>query len=106
AQAGEAIRSTAPLSKPITGVRWSRAPGAEFIAATCGDHQVHLWNARNTSNLRTLATPDDYLFGLSLASTRSRLATGGAQGTLYLWDSGTGQLVRKFPAGTPLEKND
>jgi WD40 repeat protein len=94
---GEVVRSTNPLSKPITGVRWSRIPGDNFVAASSGDHRVHLWNPRNGAELRAFGQGDDYLFSLSVASTRPFVAVGGSGGTLYLWDSSKSKLLRTMP---------
>lgn len=93
-QTGESVRSSPPLTRPITSIRWSRGSSNPRIAGACGDRKVRLWNPSNLGTDLTLAGADAYLDAVALSADRSRVAAGGDDGVLFLWDGQSGRLIR------------
>jgi WD40 repeat protein len=97
AQTGEPGRSSQPLGTPITALRWSHlGSGRELIAGSCGDRTVRLWNPANLRVDHSLSAAGGFLDAVALSADRTRTASGGTEGVLYLWDSDSEALIRKF----------
>jgi WD40 repeat protein len=99
AESGEPVRTTTAVGKQISAVRWSRNTGTQVVAGACGDSDVRLWNPANGRVTRTLQGPDDFVYGVALSADRSRVAAGGSDGILYLWNGDKGDVIRTFPPG-------
>jgi WD40 repeat protein len=95
-ETGEQVRSFPEVGKQVTSVRW--IPGKSEIVAASGDAQVRVWNTegRRRSGSRTLSGPSDYVYAVAASADGARIAAGGAEGVLYLWDGRTGKPLRKI----------
>ncbi len=77
-------------------------PGKTMQVATWSGARVRLWNPETGSLLRTI---DLHLGGgraierLAISPDQRMLATGSDDGTVRIWESGTGTLVREIPGG-------
>lgn len=67
------------------------------ISYTRGSPAV-IWSARSGRALLEFRQPSDRIRFLELSPCGRRLATGGYRG-IFLWDTGTGILVRELPIG-------
>jgi len=77
------------------GLRW--LPGKALVVGASGDATARAWNPDNGSVLRTFSGASDYLFAVAASADGGRVAAGGADGVLLLWN-GEGKLLRKIPA--------
>jgi WD40 repeat protein len=67
-----------------------------FIASG-SQYNVALWDAQSGLLLRTFATDtNDTIYGVAFAPDGSLLAAGGTARTLYLFDTATGDELRRF----------
>jgi WD40 repeat protein len=101
---GEQLKTLPAAGKQVTAVRW--IPGKPSIAGASGDKQVRLWNPETGQNgqvSRTFSGPSDYVFGVAVSNDGSRIAAGGADGVLFVWNAQNGQVLRKLEPGP--EKN-
>ena len=70
-----------------------------MVAGASGDETVRFWNPPTTADVvRTFAGPSDYVFGVAASADGSRVAAGGADGVLFLWNGENGQVIRKIEA--------
>jgi WD40 repeat protein len=94
---GEQLKTLSPAGKQVTGLRW--VPDKPSIAGASGDHLVRIWNPEKDQRAQitqTLTGPSDYVFGVAVARDGGRIAAGGADGVLFIWDGQDGRVVRKF----------
>jgi WD40 repeat protein len=100
-EAGEQLKTLPPAGKQVTAVRW--VPGKPSVVGAAGDKLVRLWNPDSGQNgqiSRSFSGPGDYVFGVAVSSDGNRIAAGGADGVLFVWNGQNGQVVRKLE---PLE---
>src|SRR6266567_1681714 len=73
--------------------------GRVLIAATVGA-DVQLWDPDAHQDPVQLGQPTDQIWSLAttMVDGRARIAGGGNEGRIYLWDPATGELIRWFPA--------
>ena len=95
-ESGDQIRTFVAAGKQVTAVRWGRGTGSGVIAGAAGDKLVRFWNPNDGAVTRTFNGPDDYVFTVALSKDRARVAAGGADGALFVWNGETGQLLRKI----------
>jgi WD40 repeat protein len=110
-EAGEQLLTLPPAGKQITAVRW--LPEKNEVAGASGDNLVRFWNVDtgagaatkgqrrrrgggNGGVLRTFSGPSDYVFGVAVSKDGSRVAAGGADSVLFLWNGQDGQVLRKI----------
>jgi WD40 repeat protein len=94
--AGEQKKTLSSAGKQVTAVRW--LPGKPSVAGASGDKQVRLWDVDrgDSGNVsRTFSGPGDYVFALAVSGDGTRIAAGGADGVLFVWDARNGQVLRK-----------
>jgi WD40 repeat protein len=99
---GEQLKTLSPVGKQVTSVRW--VPGKPVIAGASGDRSVRLWNPDSGQNgqvTRTFNGPNDYVFGVAVSNDGNRLAAGGADGVLFVWNAQNGQVLRKLEPPAP-----
>lgn len=97
-ESGEAVRSLNGAGKAVTAVRW--VSGRPLVLGASGDGSVRAWNPDNGSVARTYGgSADDYLFAVAASSEGGRVAAGGAEGLLRLWNGVNGQSLRPARAG-------
>src|SRR4029077_12982038 len=80
-----------------TAVRW--APGKPAVAGASGDKQVRIWNPDSGQNgqvTRTFTGPNDYVFGVAVSNDGNRIAAGGADSVLFIWNAQNGNVIRKI----------
>jgi uncharacterized protein (TIGR02996 family) len=85
---------------PLNGPRM-RMPGCVWWSAfshdgsqlyTCGeDHHIWVWDVASFCLERRIRTGPVALYGRALHPSLERIAAGGADGTVHLWDLSTGQ---------------
>ncbi len=88
-------------------MRW--IPGKTEVLGASGDALVRAWSASSGGVLRSFAGPSDYVFSVAASTDGSRVAAGGADSVLFLWNGRNGQVIRKLeppprppsPAGSP-----
>jgi WD40 repeat protein len=80
-------------------VRW--IPGKPEAVGASGDKLVRTWNPDNGGIARTFSGPTDFVFAVAASKDGSRVAAGGADGALFLWNGQNAQVIRKIepPAG-------
>ena len=96
-EAGEQLKTLPPAGKQVTAVRW--VPGKPAVAGASGDKQVRLWNpdtGQNGQVSRSFNGPSDYVFGVAVSSDGNRVAAGGADSVLFVWNAQNGQVIRKI----------
>ncbi len=73
--------------------------GRVLIAATVGA-DVQLWDPDAHQDPVQLGQPTDQIWSLAttMVDGQARIAGGGNDGRIYLWDAATGELIRWFPA--------
>ncbi len=94
--AGEPIRTSRTLGKQVTSVRWSREGRNPLVAGASGDKSVYFFNPSNGQSVRNFDGPSDYVFGVAVTPDRSRVAAGGVDGVLFLWNGENGEVLRRF----------
>ena len=47
--------------------------------------------------MRTFNGPRDYVFGVATSKDGARVAAGGADSVLFVWNGQNGQVIRKIP---------
>lgn len=95
-RAGEALRSSEPADGALNAVRWSRGPGAATIATASTNREARLWNPRNMNVTRRFQGAEGVLFCVALAADRTKIAAGGSEGVLYLWNPANARLLRRI----------
>ncbi|WP_406693499.1 c-type cytochrome domain-containing protein [Singulisphaera sp. Ch08] len=119
-ESGEQLLTLPPAGKQITAVRW--VPGKTEVAGASGDNLVRFWNVTTSAEgtakgqrrrrgggggvLRTFSGPSDYVFSVAVSKDGSRVAAGGADSVLYIWNGQNAQVIRKIeaPAQAPATK--
>jgi WD40 repeat protein len=106
---GEQLRTTGPVGKQITAVRW--IAGKPEVLGAAGDKVVRKWNPDNGGVAQTYSGPSDYVFGLGASKDGLRVAAGGADSVLFIWNGQNTQVIRKIeplkpatPAQTAMTK--
>ncbi|MDB5352195.1 MAG: repeat-containing protein, partial [Planctomycetota bacterium] len=94
-ETGDQLRTLQAAGKQVTAVRWGRGTGITTVAGASGDKLVRFWNPADGSIPRTFTGPVDYVFGVAISKDRSRVAAGGADGVLFLWNGDNAQVIRK-----------
>ena len=103
-ETGEQLKTLSPVGKQLTALRW--VPGKPTIAGASGDKSVRLWNpdtGQNGAVTRTFNGPSDFVFAVAVSNDGNRVAAGGADSVLFVWNAQNGQVLRKFepPASVP-----
>jgi WD40 repeat protein len=101
AESGEQVRTSRPAGKQVAAVRW--VPGKDLVAGACGDKVVRTWNPANGGIQGTYSGPSDYVFGVATSRDGSRVAAGGADGALFVWDGPSTKVLRKLEPPAPAE---
>jgi WD40 repeat protein len=99
---GEQAKTLSPTGKQVTSVRW--LPGKPSIAGASGDRNVRLWNPDTGEKgqvTRTFNGPTDFVFALAASNDGARIAAGGADSVLFVWNAQTGQVLRKLEPPSP-----
>jgi WD40 repeat protein len=103
-ETGEQLKTLSPTGKQVTSVRW--VPGKALIAGASGDKAVRLWNPDSGENgqvTRTFNGPNDFVFGVAVSNDGDRIAAGGADGVLFVWNAQNGQVLRKLDPPGPAQ---
>ena len=79
---------------------WSLAAEDRYVAATCGDAVVRVWDAETLAPLIDFNTEAGRTWAVALSPTGSRLAASSADGTVRIWDLPAGELVAELHAHT------
>ncbi len=96
-ETGDQLRTLAVgPKKGVTAVRWSMDPGLTTVVGASGDGAVRFWNPTARNVTRTFSGASDYLDAVAISQDRHRVAAGGANGVLYLWNGETGALWKKI----------
>jgi WD40 repeat protein len=102
-EAGEQLKTLPPAGKQVTALRW--VPGKPSVVGASGDKLVRLWNPDSGQNgqiSRSFSGPSDYVFGVAVANDGNRIAAGGADGVLFVWNAQNGQVLRQIaPRAAP-----
>jgi WD40 repeat protein len=93
-ESGEQLRTLNPANKQITGLRW--ISGKALVVGSSGDASVRAWNPDNGTIPRTFTGASDYLFAVACSGDGGRVAAGGADGVLFLWNGLSGQQIQKI----------
>lgn len=77
------------------------APPGRLFAASA-DGEVKQFDPASLKEIRTFAGQSDWVFGLACDSTAGRLASGGADGKVCVWNAESGALLASFVAAPGL----
>jgi WD40 repeat protein len=97
---GEKLKDGKGHGKQVTALV-ARADGKSFYTAS-GDRSIREWKP-NGSAVKTLGSLADWVYTLSLSADASRLAVGGQDGTVRVYNTGDGKVLREITAATPAE---
>ncbi len=75
------------------------SPGGQWVAASCHDKTVHVWNAESGKRERTLPH-GDVVAGLSFTRDGNQLLTGCYDAVVRLWDVESGGELHRFVGHT------
>jgi WD40 repeat protein/transcriptional regulator with XRE-family HTH domain len=94
------VTSGAPRERLTVGKGrvWSLAAGPAYVAATCGDATVRVWDAEGLAPVIDFDTKAGRTWAVALSPARSRLAASSADGTVRIWDLPSGELVARLHA--------
>ncbi|KAG5459829.1 MAG: WD40-repeat-containing domain protein [Olpidium bornovanus] len=87
--------------REVYSLRWKPGEtGSGAILATASfDHVVRLWEVHSGELVRPLAGHADTVYALEFDREGRRLATGGLDGGLAVWDAETGAMLARRYAG-------
>lgn len=91
---GEQLRTVGGHNNHVTGLRYIGA--TDRLVSSCADKQVRRVVASNGGVERGYAGPTDFLFCVSTSFDGKRVAAGGQDGKVFLWDGDNGQLLFTF----------
>ncbi|HVR74203.1 MAG TPA: c-type cytochrome domain-containing protein [Planctomycetota bacterium] len=94
-ETGEGRRTIGGFQKQVTAIRFLGV-GPEIVTA-CGDRSVRVHQSENGQGVRTVGTGDDYMYALDVTYDGRIVAAGGQSGVLFVWETGTGTALHKFP---------
>ena len=94
-ESGEQVRTLNQAGKGVTGLRW--VPGKPLLFGASGDSNGPRVESRQRVGPPDLPAASDYLFAVAASADGGRVAAGGADGVLMLWNGTTGSLLRKIP---------
>ncbi len=93
--AGEQLRTLQAAGKQVTSVRW--ITGKPEVVGASGDAQVRIWNSDTGGSARGFGA-GDYVYGVAASSDGLRIAAGGADGVLLIWNGQNGQVLQRLEA--------
>ncbi|MBU8895607.1 WD40 repeat domain-containing protein [Corallococcus sp. M34] len=96
ATTGRRLRELADVDGSVRGLTFS--PDGRLLAAG-GDHAVHLWSMPDGAPLGRLENPAGKVWAVAIDSTGTRLASGGSEKVVKLWDLTRRQVVRTLEVG-------
>lgn len=91
---GEQIRTLPEAGKQITAARW--IPGKPEVVAASGDAHARAYNPDSGGITRTFSGPGDFVYTVAASADGSRIAAGGADGALFIWNGQNAQVLRKI----------
>jgi WD40 repeat protein len=91
--AGEQLRTLQAAGKQVTSVRW--ITGKPEVVGASGDRQVRIWNPDTGGSARSFGA-GDYVYGVTASSDGLRIAAGGADGVLLIWNGQNGQVLQRL----------
>ena len=75
-------------------MRW--IAGKPEVIGASGDAQVRTWNPESDGIVRTFSGAGDYVYSVADSTDGSRVAAGGADSVLFVWNGQNGQVIRKL----------
>ena len=75
-------------------MRW--IPGKPEVVGASGDALVRTWNPDSDGITRTFSGPGDYVFSVATSADGARIAAGGADSVLFIWNGQNAQVIRKL----------
>ena len=91
---GEQKRTIAAHDKQVTGITFVGL--SDQIATSGGDARARTHRTTNGSLIRNFEDPRDYLHAVATNDDGSRILAGGEEGTVFLWETAGGRLLRRF----------
>jgi WD40 repeat protein len=89
---GERRKNIDGFEKEVTSI--SGFTEDRFLV-TSGDHQVRIVNEKGET-VRTLSNAKDFLYSAAGTTDGKRIIAGGQEGTLWVWDALSGELLDSF----------
>jgi WD40 repeat protein len=93
--------ATGQLRQRLTagkGRVWSLAAEAGYLAATCGDETIRVWDTQDFQPVTEFTTTAGRTWAVALDPAGSRLAASSANGTVRVWELPSGQLLATLQA--------
>jgi hypothetical protein len=79
-----------------------RHPKKPLLMTCSADHTVRTWNADNGGAVKALSGHKDYVYAIALSPDGNRIASGGFDGEVNVWQVDDGKLLRTFNASPGL----
>ena len=88
-------RLTTPNNSPIHALTFSAGTG-QYLLAGSQDRQVRLFNPASSRLIQTYSAHGHEVLDLAVSSDNARFVSVGGDKTVFLWDVGTAQTLRRF----------
>ena len=66
------------------------------MVGASGDSQVRIWNPDNGGITRGFSGAGDYVYSVAVSADGSRIAAGGADGVLFIWNGQNSQVIQRL----------
>lgn len=91
-ETGDQDRTIPNFGKQVTSVRYIGE--TDNIVSSCGDRIIRMFNAANGGLFRNLTGPSAWPHSLDVTPDGNVVATGTADGKIYLWNGNNGQPLK------------
>jgi hypothetical protein len=85
--------------KPVGSVAFS-PDGRQALTVSNEDRAVRLWDVQTGKEIRVLKGHTAHVHGVAFSPDGRRALSGSEDGTMCLWDLGSGNVLRRFTAHT------
>ncbi|HEV3386699.1 MAG TPA: WD40 repeat domain-containing protein, partial [Gemmata sp.] len=90
------------IDQPAQAAMVLYSPDGNYIASTCGNMNVYLWNAATGKQVRIFKGHTSGVGGLAFNEDGSQILSCSVDKTVRLWDTSTGRELIKFTGHTDM----